>query len=140
EEADVVLKAGDVLVNEINRVPSISFLTRVHQIMKESMARGSIQLMDIENDYYLVKFKSMDDYTRAIGSTIGHVIKIDYNTENGTKGKFAHMALNADLNKPLISKIFIDAKIHSVEYEVYQMYVSLMVVLVVLVILKMFAD
>ncbi|MBA0660314.1 hypothetical protein Goklo_012350 [Gossypium klotzschianum] len=36
------LKAGDVLVNEINRVPSISFLTSVHQIMKESMARVAI--------------------------------------------------------------------------------------------------
>ncbi|MBA0692716.1 hypothetical protein Goari_010253, partial [Gossypium aridum] len=95
----LVLKAGDVLVNEINRVPSISFLTRVHQIMKESMARVYRDLL------------------KAIGSTIGHVIKIDYNTENGTKGKFAHMALNVDLNKPLISKIFIDGKIQSVEYE-----------------------
>ncbi|MBA0592761.1 hypothetical protein Gorai_009736 [Gossypium raimondii] len=33
----------------------------------------------------------------AIGSVIGTVVKIDYNTENGTRGRFARMAISIDL-------------------------------------------
>ncbi|KAH1030840.1 hypothetical protein J1N35_043014 [Gossypium stocksii] len=126
--------------------------------------------MDIENDYYLVKLRSKDDYTKvlsegpwttygphltvqpwsysfttltefpsevcvwirlpslpgvmykngilnAIENTIGKVVKIDYDTKNGSRGRFARMALFVELKRPLVSKLFIYGKLPRVEYE-----------------------
>ncbi|PPR92209.1 hypothetical protein GOBAR_AA28464 [Gossypium barbadense] len=53
----------------------------------------------------------------AIENTIGKVVKIDYNTKNGTRGRFTRMALFMDLKRPLISKLFIDGKLQRVEYK-----------------------
>ncbi|KAL4298357.1 hypothetical protein GQ457_12G026760 [Hibiscus cannabinus] len=53
----------------------------------------------------------------AIGSRIGSVIKIDYQTDNGRRGRFARMAININLSKPLVSKIMINGLIQIVEYE-----------------------
>ncbi|KAE8702357.1 hypothetical protein F3Y22_tig00110483pilonHSYRG00299 [Hibiscus syriacus] len=38
---------------------------------------------------------------RFLGRTIGKVIKVDYNTHAGERGKFARLAVMVDLNKPL---------------------------------------
>ncbi|KAG8471843.1 hypothetical protein CXB51_036510 [Gossypium anomalum] len=64
--------------------------------------------MDAENGYFLAKFKNSDDYKRAlcqgpwhmykrqvlqeIGKTIGKVAKLDFNTDNRVRGRFARMA------------------------------------------------
>ncbi|XP_039010034.1 uncharacterized protein LOC120138683 [Hibiscus syriacus] len=40
----------------------------------------------------------------AIGNQIGLVIKIDYQTNNSCRGRFARMAININLKKPLFSK------------------------------------
>ncbi|KAL4362829.1 hypothetical protein GQ457_04G015580 [Hibiscus cannabinus] len=130
----------------------------------------AFRLMDIENDYYLVTFKSHPDYSKAvsggpwvlfghylvvepwtvdfsasqshpnrvmawirlpglpvtlyqrsiitaIGECIGPVIKIDYQTESGCRGRFARMAVSLDLRKPLVSKLFINGRLQVVEYE-----------------------
>ncbi|KAK9019343.1 hypothetical protein V6N11_053868 [Hibiscus sabdariffa] len=52
-----------------------------------------------------------------IGENISHVVKIDYQTESGRRGRFARMAVKIDLRKPLISKLIINGKIQIVEYE-----------------------
>ncbi|XP_028807320.1 uncharacterized protein LOC114762037 [Neltuma alba] len=54
---------------------------------------------------------------RAIGEVIGQVIKIDYNTEDVDKARFARLAVKLDLTKPLISKINLDGITQYVEYE-----------------------
>lgn len=54
---------------------------------------------------------------RAIGKTLGHVLRIDYNTASGERGKFARMAVILDLAQPLTSKIIVDGKDLLVEYE-----------------------
>ncbi|KAI9122035.1 hypothetical protein K1719_006724 [Acacia pycnantha] len=54
---------------------------------------------------------------RSIGSVFGEVIRIDYNTESGDRGKFSRLAVTIDLTKPLISKIQVDGEIIFVEYE-----------------------
>ncbi|KAK8521568.1 hypothetical protein V6N12_031462 [Hibiscus sabdariffa] len=117
--------------------------------------------MDIENDYFLVTFRSHSDplkvladgpwtifgyyltiepwspnfstsqlhprkivawvrlpglpvtlYKRniisKIGESIGPVIKIDFQTESGRRGRFARMAISIDLHKPLVSKLVIN--------------------------------
>ncbi|XP_039018362.1 uncharacterized protein LOC120149703 [Hibiscus syriacus] len=52
-----------------------------------------------------------------IGECIGKVVKIDYQTETGHQGRFARMAVNVDLKKPLTSKLLINGRIQIVEYE-----------------------
>ncbi|XP_028766618.1 uncharacterized protein LOC114724436 [Neltuma alba] len=54
---------------------------------------------------------------RAIGEILGQVIRIDYNTVSGERGKFARMAIILDLSTPLTSKITVDGKSLFVEYE-----------------------
>ncbi|MBA0743772.1 hypothetical protein Gogos_006426 [Gossypium gossypioides] len=38
-----------------------------------------------------------------IGGTIGKVTKLGFNTDSGTRGKFARLPVYVDLDKPLIS-------------------------------------
>ncbi|KAK9042856.1 hypothetical protein V6N11_071211 [Hibiscus sabdariffa] len=126
--------------------------------------------MDIQNDYFLVTFRSRSDYLKAlsggpstifghyltvdpwtadfsatvpfptkvvvwirlpglpvilykksiiteIGECIGPVVKMDFHTECGRRGRFARMAVRIDLGKPLISKILINERLQLVEYE-----------------------
>ncbi|KAK8497113.1 hypothetical protein V6N12_037355 [Hibiscus sabdariffa] len=54
---------------------------------------------------------------QEIGKSIGLMIRIDYQTENGRHGRFVRMTVIVDLGKPLISKIFINGRVHIVEYE-----------------------
>ncbi|KAL4387430.1 hypothetical protein GQ457_09G007220 [Hibiscus cannabinus] len=149
------------------RVGYTTLFNRISNIWKPS---HQIKLIDIENDYYLVKFSSRSDYIHAltdgpwtifghyitiepwsvdfdamqehpsrimawvclpglpitwykrslieaIGARIGSVVKIDYQTDYGRRGKFARMAVNINLGKPLVSKIAINGKIQCVEYE-----------------------
>ncbi|KAK8579463.1 hypothetical protein V6N12_069788 [Hibiscus sabdariffa] len=53
----------------------------------------------------------------AIGSRIGSVVKMDFQTDNGHRGRFARLAVNVNLNLPLISKIFVNGWIQIVEYK-----------------------
>ncbi|KAL4303003.1 hypothetical protein GQ457_10G018810 [Hibiscus cannabinus] len=52
-----------------------------------------------------------------LGECIGRVIKLDYQTERGRRGRFARMAVSIDLNKPLISKLVVNGRIQLIEYE-----------------------
>ncbi|KAK9195305.1 hypothetical protein WN943_003425 [Citrus x changshan-huyou] len=45
------------------------------------------------------------------------VIKIDYNTELATRGKFARIAVEVSLGSPLISQFLQDGRIQRIEYE-----------------------
>ncbi|GMJ09121.1 hypothetical protein HRI_004581300 [Hibiscus trionum] len=60
-------------------------------------------------------------YTKSlfshIASSLGTVVRIDYNTSDGSRGKFARLALMVDLEKPLKSGIIVDGKRQVVEYE-----------------------
>ncbi|KAL4289988.1 hypothetical protein GQ457_14G021980 [Hibiscus cannabinus] len=54
---------------------------------------------------------------RRIAQVVGDVIKIDYNSQAGERGKFARLAIMFDLNKPLKSCIGIDNFVKRLEYE-----------------------
>ncbi|KAL4332004.1 hypothetical protein GQ457_07G003470 [Hibiscus cannabinus] len=54
---------------------------------------------------------------RCIAGVIGKIVKIDYNTTEGKRGKFARLAVVVDLKKPLISSIIIDNFHQKIEYE-----------------------
>ncbi|KAK8563441.1 hypothetical protein V6N12_035587 [Hibiscus sabdariffa] len=52
-----------------------------------------------------------------IGNCIGLVVRIDYQTESGCRGRFARMEIRIDLNKPLVSKLLVNDKLQVIEYE-----------------------
>ncbi|KAL4378340.1 hypothetical protein GQ457_02G020010 [Hibiscus cannabinus] len=54
---------------------------------------------------------------QRIAQVIGDVVKIDYNTQAGERGKFARLAILVDLNKPLRPCIEIDNFVQRLEYE-----------------------
>ncbi|KAL4341700.1 hypothetical protein GQ457_08G018670 [Hibiscus cannabinus] len=54
---------------------------------------------------------------RHIANAIGLVIRIDHNTTQGNRGRFARLAVIVDLTKPLISGIIIDKRRQDIEYE-----------------------
>ena len=54
---------------------------------------------------------------RQIGSMFGDVIRVDYHTESGDRGKFARLAVNLDLTRPLVSKVQVDGQTIYAEYE-----------------------
>ncbi|KAI9086444.1 hypothetical protein K1719_031528 [Acacia pycnantha] len=72
---------------------------------------GWIRLPKLPARYY---HKSV---IRSIGGVFGEVIRVDYNTDSGDRGKFARIVVSLDLTKPLISKIMVDGEIIYVEYE-----------------------
>ncbi|KAK8521075.1 hypothetical protein V6N12_004991 [Hibiscus sabdariffa] len=53
----------------------------------------------------------------AIGSCIGSVVKVDYQTDYGRRGRFARMAVKINLTQPLVSKISINGRTQIFEYE-----------------------
>ncbi|KAL1554025.1 hypothetical protein AAHA92_14630 [Salvia divinorum] len=58
-----------------------------------------------------------DNVISAIGEAVWKVFRIDYNTSGMQRGKFARLAVNVDLTKPLVSKFTIDGEEFKVEYE-----------------------
>ncbi|KAL4346395.1 hypothetical protein GQ457_17G004810 [Hibiscus cannabinus] len=104
---------------------SIGFRTLQSRLTALWKLNGNFQLIDLENGFFLVRLESEDDYTRVLtdgpwmvfATVIGRVVKIDYNTFDGARGKFARLAVMVDLTKPLLACIRIDGKIQKVEYE-----------------------
>ncbi|KAL4325035.1 hypothetical protein GQ457_11G016650 [Hibiscus cannabinus] len=54
---------------------------------------------------------------RCIAGAIGEVVKIDYNTSEGKRGRFARLAVVVDLNKPLIPSLIVDGFCQRIESE-----------------------
>ncbi|KAL4361894.1 hypothetical protein GQ457_04G017540 [Hibiscus cannabinus] len=54
---------------------------------------------------------------RFIARAIGKVIKIDYNTSEGKRRRFARLLVIVDLNRPFVPSLLIDGKRQIVEYE-----------------------
>ncbi|CAI0431003.1 unnamed protein product [Linum tenue] len=53
----------------------------------------------------------------SIGNLIGRTIKLDYHTLNQQRAKFARIAVEVDLSKPLVPRIYLDEEWQKVEYE-----------------------
>ncbi|MBA0708803.1 hypothetical protein Golax_023895 [Gossypium laxum] len=120
DNEDLQLLDGDVITRTEDELLSIRFSKRPSTLVK---------IMDLENDYFMVKFQVEMDYVQvvawirlpsipsflywksiltSIGETIGHVIKLDDNTGNVHRGRFVRITILLDLNKPLVSKIKVD--------------------------------
>ncbi|KAL4383220.1 hypothetical protein GQ457_15G009900 [Hibiscus cannabinus] len=194
---DIVVRDEDCIVTETGDFPTIKFSERIHDQIDHSMKNviivrllgrnigydtllnrlhalwkplGEIQLIDLENNYFLVRFEDRRDYSmvltdgpwtiygnyltvqpwsrsfstsekhpshvvvwvrlpglpyryyckalfQRIAQVVGKVVKVDYNTQAGERGKFARLAVMVDLNKPLKPCIGIDNFVQNLEYE-----------------------
>ncbi|MBA0608739.1 hypothetical protein Godav_020926 [Gossypium davidsonii] len=92
-EEEFELKDGDVATEVVDGIPTIIFFDQVHKYIERRMAktiimkllgrsigfsvllkkitslwcpRSPIQLLDLENDYYLIRFNSEDDYNKVV--------------------------------------------------------------------------
>ncbi|KAL4339633.1 hypothetical protein GQ457_08G021450 [Hibiscus cannabinus] len=143
---DVVILEDDYVIDRSGKIPSIKFSNRIHEHIDNNMRNtvivrllgrsigyktlhvcllslwkliGDIQLIDLENSYFLVRFEKESDYcmvlTEGPWTIYGCQNRLQYHGR--CKGKFARLAVMVDLNKPLLSCINIDGRIQKLEYE-----------------------
>ncbi|KAH1106714.1 hypothetical protein J1N35_010482 [Gossypium stocksii] len=62
---------------------------------------------------YLYKKKILE----AIGETIDKVVRLDFNTDSRTKGRFTRMTVYINLEKPLIGQVLMNWLYQKVEYD-----------------------
>ncbi|MBA0614006.1 hypothetical protein Godav_014345 [Gossypium davidsonii] len=60
---DFELKEGDTITEVVGGVPSVHFYDKARGLIEKKM---TIQLMDLENEFYLVKFQGERDYMKAL--------------------------------------------------------------------------
>ncbi|MBA0640836.1 hypothetical protein Goklo_023738, partial [Gossypium klotzschianum] len=151
KEKDFELQDGDVATEVVDGVSSITFFDRIHQFIERKVAwkivikllgkkigfnallnkvsslwklGNQFQLMDLENDFYLIRFHDKDDFDKVlvggpwvIDQVISPVVKINKHTNTTVRGCFARLAVCVDLKKLLISKVRINGRRQRVEYE-----------------------
>ncbi|KAH1074554.1 hypothetical protein J1N35_026882 [Gossypium stocksii] len=120
EREDLEILEGDVQKSLVNRVPAITFPDRIHQILIQafdpSQAFPSVVMA-------WIRFPGLPGYRynhkiiTEIRGMVGKVVKLDMNTDNRARGRFARMVIYADLDKPLVSQILINVRKQTVEYE-----------------------
>lgn len=54
---------------------------------------------------------------RRVGSLLGRVLKVDYDTKFACRGRFARLCVELDLTQPLLGIIYVEGDGHKVEYE-----------------------
>ncbi|KAL4347073.1 hypothetical protein GQ457_17G019390 [Hibiscus cannabinus] len=167
-ELDVTVNDEDVIYGGSSK--TIGYRTLLNRIHSLWNPMGELQLIDLDNDYFLVRFAEEADFVkvitggpwviygsyltvqpwsrgfstsvthldkvmvwvrlprlpyhyytkslfRYIANVIGRVVRIDYNTEDGKRGRFARVAVIVDLNRPLVSGIVSDGTRQDIEYE-----------------------
>ena len=57
------------------------------------------------------------DIVGKIDNIIGKLLKVDLNTDNHSRGKYARLCVEVDLYKPLVSRYMVNGKLYYVEYE-----------------------
>ncbi|KAL4303593.1 hypothetical protein GQ457_10G006750 [Hibiscus cannabinus] len=165
---EVEIREEDIIMECAGKIPSIQFSSRVHDQIDNNLRNaivvrllgrtigykalvnrvnalwkpvGLLQVIDLDNNYFLVRFSMPADYTkvltegpwtiygsylksyytkavfRHIANLVGKVVWIDYNTDAGERGRFARLAILVDLHKPLLSCIRVDGRIQKLEYE-----------------------
>ncbi|CAN1191893.1 hypothetical protein LINPERHAP2_LOCUS41269 [Linum perenne] len=90
---------------------------------------GRIQVSDMANSFFLVRFSDAEDYNRAsfkgpwkisvnrIGNYIGKTVRLDLATSEGARARYARVCVELDLTKPLLGKYMIEDRVYHVEYE-----------------------
>ncbi|KAJ4850282.1 hypothetical protein Tsubulata_044548 [Turnera subulata] len=70
-----------------------------------------IQIPQLSSEYYDRAL------IHAICMEIGHFVRLDQNTEEALRGRYARVVVEIDLSKPLQSQAFVDGKWYLISYE-----------------------
>ncbi|KAF5192046.1 hypothetical protein FRX31_018367 [Thalictrum thalictroides] len=70
-----------------------------------------VKFPDLPSEYFDEKFLSF------LGNQLGKIIRIDLTTKNISKGRFAHLFIEKDLNTPIVSHFIIGNFEQTIEYE-----------------------
>ncbi|MBA0709189.1 hypothetical protein Golax_024242 [Gossypium laxum] len=132
---------GDMNTIIIDGVHAITFSDRIKDILFREMELTVIVKLLGRNIGYNALHNPSDDYNRVLmqGPWIVYgqylttqpwtkhfspsqpypsvVVKLDVQTDNQTRGRFARLVVYLNLEKPLISHIIIDGAVQRVEYE-----------------------
>ncbi|KAL4378055.1 hypothetical protein GQ457_02G020520 [Hibiscus cannabinus] len=124
DEEDIDLNEGDVTRGFVDGLITIDFSDRVHDLAVKSLEQTIvIKILGRRIGYTTrgINCLPVTLYKRSLitelGEYVGRVLKLDYQTETGQRGRFARMAVRVDLNKPLVSKIVVNGRVQLVEYE-----------------------
>ncbi|KAI9085210.1 hypothetical protein K1719_032843 [Acacia pycnantha] len=130
-----------LVVKLMGRQPSYGFL--VKKLRQIWARKGNIDILDLDNEFYLVSFQNHEDYMEALtgglvawvrfpdlpaplfdkkfllnlGNSIGRAIRLDIHTAQRARGKFARMCVELDLTKPLVPEFDVEGQVLSVVYE-----------------------
>ncbi|CAN1163720.1 hypothetical protein LINPERHAP1_LOCUS28748 [Linum perenne] len=108
---------------------TFSFLTVKRRIESLWAKSGNIQVCNLANNFFLVRFSEADDYQRAafggpwkvavsrIDDFIGRTVRLDLATSEGARARYARLCVEVDLSKPLLGKYIIEDRVYLVEYE-----------------------
>ncbi|KAK8510833.1 hypothetical protein V6N12_009674 [Hibiscus sabdariffa] len=135
DDDDIELLEDDIVIGDSNGITSIDFSERVqlfegpwtifgHYLTVEpwsidfqpSHASPSRLMAWIHLPVLPVTLYKRS-FIKAIGNQIGNVIKINFQTDNSCRGRFARMAVSINLKKPLVSKLMINGRLQIIEYE-----------------------
>ncbi|MBA0590450.1 hypothetical protein Gorai_019155, partial [Gossypium raimondii] len=131
-ESDLEFVERDIKKLDINGIPSIDFSEKVNQLLVKDMALTYLTVQPWSTNFdpakpylSLVKFwirlRSLPGHLYnwkillEIGELVGKVVRLDFNTDNKARGRFARMAVFVNLNKPLIFQILINGILQRTE-------------------------
>ncbi|MBA0706048.1 hypothetical protein Golax_018189 [Gossypium laxum] len=111
---DTALIDGDDLVM-LELAPNKPFFKEI--LLDNSSTSPRLDVRMPLNEEEEVTLLDDDGLVRALASVIGNVVKVDYNTVDGIRGKFARVAVVVDISKPLVPFIGVDRKKQTIVYE-----------------------
>ncbi|KAJ4834778.1 hypothetical protein Tsubulata_002174 [Turnera subulata] len=97
--------------------------------------QGGFQVLDLDSDYFLVRFERKEDYYQVLAEgpsviqgtyltvrswvpgQIGKPIRIDINTLQAERAKFARLAIEVDFSQPLLGWVEVEDCWFKVSYE-----------------------
>ncbi|OMO53258.1 reverse transcriptase [Corchorus capsularis] len=104
------------------------------RLMAQWKREGKVDCIDLGKDFFLFQFHRNTDYAKVIlpglsieffdvnilkriGNQIGHLVRIDANTASTSRGKYARLCVEVDLDTPLLHTIKIGKYRQLVLYE-----------------------
>ncbi|KAL4284355.1 hypothetical protein GQ457_16G011300 [Hibiscus cannabinus] len=121
DELEVEVLEEEVLVDNDGLMPKISFSEKFHCSIDQQLTNSGSDRRTLGDIWLLCDGTAVESHLLYFGGSpvpyYGTVVRIDYNTDVASRGRFARLAVTVNLDKPLISGIVIDGQWQPVEYE-----------------------
>ena len=111
DDVDSILKGGPWFIGQ-----HFLAIRQWEPEFQASIAMLSFVAMSIRPPELPIEFYEHNALLK-IGRAIGPVFRIDANTTNGARGRFARLCVQVNLDKPLVKSIFLGRLKQSIQYE-----------------------